>query len=82
MRKVILATILIGNLAYANFERFKDEKIFKDEPIEKGFVDGEWICTAEELNEASKSFMKCENTPVFRDCYAKMIKKTCNRKLL
>lgn len=46
------------------------------------FKDNQYTCTAKQLSMASKSFMKCKNSPVFRECYAKMIKKHCDRNYL
>lgn len=76
MKYILLIALQISAFAFLRTEPIE----YKDEPIEKHFVDSEYQCTAKQLNEASKQFMKCDNTPVFRDCYAKMIRKHCTRK--
>ena len=55
------------------------EVIYKDKPI-YNFKDSDYICTSKQLKQANKRFMKCENTPVFKDCYAESVMMYCSRK--
>lgn len=82
MKQIILIALATSAFATFGFDRYKDDKIiFKDEPLEKNFVDAEWQCDQHQLKKASEQFMKCSETPVFLDCYAKMVKKYCTKKL-
>ena len=77
---ILIPALLYSFVEFSIFNKEAEQVIYQDEPIIKDFKDSDYSCTAEQLKSASIEFMKCDGTPVFRDCYAKLIKENCSLK--